>query len=170
MIFLIIYRLNRLANGLEQIVQKTNTLETTFYKQFNNFHIKSTHVTDPSQLDVAYLGFKMIRSSNKKGAKKSKLDQIDTFLNDTQLRFGGFYNSDALRSLLSSGKTPKLTYIGYVTSKLFTANSTANTEVSELNCSNTRQISSSVLSISRVPGVKPVDNLVTNVFEQQDVI
>lgn len=111
----------------------------------------------------SYLGL------NTKSAKKSKPDQIDTFLNDTQLRFGGFYNSEALRSLLLSGKKPKLTFIGYVTSKLFTANSTANTEVSELNCSNRRQISSSVLSISKIPGVKSVDNLVTNIFEQQDV-
>lgn len=67
------------------------------------------------------------------------------------------------------GKYPKLTFIGYSTSKLFTTNSTANTELSDLNCRNNRQVSSSVLSVSRIDGVMPVDNLVTVVFEQQDV-
>lgn len=67
------------------------------------------------------------------------------------------------------GTSPKLTFIGYLNSKLFTSNSTTNTESSDLNCSNVRQVSSSVLSISKIPGAVTADNLVTIIFKEQDV-
>lgn len=70
---------------------------------------------------------------------------------------------------LIKGTLPKLTFIGYLTSKLFTSNYTENTEKSDLNCSNYRQISSRVLSILPSPGLAFAKNLVTTFFEEQEV-
>ena len=63
------------------------------------------------------------------------------------------------------GKSVKLTYIAYSTSKLFTGKSAENYNE---KCS-TNQISPYVIKISPIENLAPINNLVYTVFDQQKV-
>lgn len=110
------------------MVQKANLsghTSSTLYRQFSNFQFKSSQVTQSLLNDPANLGFKVTRGlnliiyiyfmliysnlvlilkdANQKVMKNSKLDAVDSFLNDTTLKFGGYYNANALSPLITNG-------------------------------------------------------------------
>lgn len=93
---------------MEKIIQKLNITKynTSFYRQFSNFHIKSTQLTQNSTSDPSSLGFLMGTDSINPSIKTDKdfeKDLLNDLLNDSSLSFAGFYNINSLNYLLTSG-------------------------------------------------------------------
>ena len=94
---------------MEKIIQKLNITKynTSFYRKFSNFHIKSTQLTQNSTSDPSTLGFLMGTDSSTnpsiKTDKDFEKDLLNNLLNDSSLSFAGFYNLNSLNYLLTSG-------------------------------------------------------------------
>ena len=70
---------------------------------------------------------------------------------------------------MKQGQPIKLSWIAYLNSKFFTANSVQNIEKNELNCSSGKQISPNILAVYplRLPSNLTDKNLITTIFEEQ---
>lgn len=64
----------------------------------------------------------------------------------------------------------RLSFISFKTSKFFISKDVANIEPGENSCSNKKQISPYVLSVSPIDGIKPTRDLFTVIFEELSVI
>lgn len=95
-------------------------------------------------------------------------DSIDYFLNIENLKYAGFFNRDVVQEMVSRNKSVRITYIGYLTSKLFNGKA-INLKESETNCNSSLQISPHVISASKLPEFQSKDDLVTLIYEQTRV-
>ena len=92
-----------------------------------------------------------------------------SLLNKTNITYAGFYNPNVINNLIRKGQLIKLSWIAYLNSKFFTADSVQNIEKNELNCSSGKQISPNILAAYplRLPLNLTDNSLITTIFEEQ---
>lgn len=71
-----------------------------------------------------------------------------------------------MNNLIQAGKTPRVTFVGYLTSKLFQTNYTYQEE--KINCTNKYILSPNVISASEIDGIEPTSDLITIIYREQE--
>lgn len=135
----------------------------SYTKEFENFQLK-TKILNSSNVSLSELGF----SST---GLYIHNDSINNYLDRINFKFGAYFNENSVKKLIDQGKKPRLTFIGYLTPKFFTSNSTLETENPEkVKCTPNRQLIPNIVSASQIQGVEKTDDLITIIYEEQKVL
>ena len=67
-------------------------------------------------------------------------------------------------------KQVKLTFIAYFTSKFFAAKSINNTDSISYTCNENKQLNPYIMKVVPIKNIKPRDDLITLIYEQDEVI
>ena len=157
------------------MLKKIHGNDLPYSYNFFNFKVQSIELNWKDTFDMSDLGFVSTKSPpNANSSKFIKLtpeDQIYSYLNYANLTFAAFYNEHVIRNLLSTRDSVRLTYVGYLTPKLFTSKAMSGTkEESSLTShifSDKQQISTYVVKVSPIRDFLPESNLVYTLFEQE---
>jgi hypothetical protein len=134
-----------------------------------------------------FLNFIFIKESLTSRNKRSVADQLNDTFSDSNLTMAAFYNEDIINRLfqnskpyfyycvigknnfnilkLQKGTTLRLSYVGYLNSKLFTGKSANNS----LSCSSRKQVSPYVIKVTPIDGLLSAPDLVYTIFGPQTV-
>ena len=98
------------------------------------------------------------------------MDSIDYFLNYTDLKYAGYFNKKTIENLIARNLTPRITYVGYATSKLFTSNTAQNLEDDQVDCKYLKQLGPNVISATQLENTNYNDELIFLIYEEQKVL
>ncbi|CAF1044931.1 unnamed protein product [Brachionus calyciflorus] len=157
---------NKLSNGLEKISNKVEFSQDIqdYTEVFTNFFLKSTIPKNDTLLDFWDYGFVKISEKTVTGVDS---DTIDSFLALSDFKYASYFNKKKIEELILQNKFPRITFLGYETSKLFSS-STANNTLDETDCSSTRQIGTNVISINPISYLENSDELVSIIYNEQN--
>lgn len=85
------------------------------------------------------------------------------------MKYASFFNKKIVENLVGKNLTPRITYVGYSTSKLFTSNTTQNLREDQVDCKYLKQLGPNVVSATQLENTENTEDLIFLIYEEQKV-